>query len=269
MRTTNPIFVALSLLVSAGCAQLTSERNPFLTLTETLGVSALGETDTGTGTGTLAEGEFRRSMTVTLANNHPNATLDTSFLAWVNISSIRSAEQQDALLADGYVQLSRTVDIGSAYSLPPGTFVYNGPATAGATPVELGAASGSGEEFTPSTTAFQLITPDVVLVFLQPPVSCDSVAFTYSRNGDVITADPVAGGAAGPYGGANTFGGYKTLAQVDAYQCEPLAPGLFLKLGGGAREDNEFFEGENVRFDFFANPDDAGSFAITTISSNT
>ena len=103
-------------------------------------------------------------------------------------------------------------------------------------------------------------------MFGQPPVSCESVAFAFTRDDDPLTSVPIAG-SIGPYGGSNLTGGFKTLAQVDVYDCDPLHPGLFIKLGGGAREVNEFFEGDNVTFDFNPVSDADGNFAIVTIGS--
>lgn len=252
-------FSALALLL-AGCAA-GGERNPFLTLTETLGISSAGgNTDSTGGGGTAASTEFRRSMQITFANNHPTADLTTSFVAWVTANSIRSAEQQDALLRSGYVQLTREVRLGTVFTLPVGTFVFNGPGTAGATPIRLNQATGG----TATTQTISLTTPDVVLVFLQPPVSCDTVAFYYSVDGDILTSEPVGGGI-NIFEGATGGGGFKTLAQVDAYQCDPLTPGLFLKIVGGAVKPNEFFEGDNIRFDFFEQPSANGDFATVTI----
>ncbi|MBU0639996.1 MAG: hypothetical protein KKB50_14100 [Planctomycetes bacterium] len=247
----------LALLI-VGCLPAGGERNPFLTLTDVFGVSSSQDTDSGGAAGGAAtEDEFRRTITVTFANQHPDAELHVSFAAWVYASSIRSAEQQDALLSGGYVQLAREVEIGTAFTLTPGTFVYNGPGTAGATRIRLPQAGDTGgDPLAGPATAFALITPDVVLAYLQPPVSCDTVAFEYEIQGRVQT---------GPATG--TSGGRKTLAQIDAYQCEPLRPGMFLKLGGGVRESNEFFEGEDIRFDFFDLPDADGNFATVTILS--
>jgi len=177
----------------------------------------------------------------------------------VNVSSIRTAEQQDALLAGGYVQLTREVQLGTAFTLPPGTFIYSGPGVAGATPVRLLAAQGDGDG-QPTTEAFDIITPDVILAFSQPPVSCDSVAFFYTVDGEVLNEPGLGAGATGA-------GPLKTLAQIDVYECEPFQPGVFLRLGGGARMSNEFFEGNDVRFDFFAGPDQNGDFANVTIGS--
>jgi len=238
-----------------------SERNPFTTLIEVFGASSSAEEqdqDGGPG-GVAADTGFRQTMTVTFANNNAAAELNVSFAAWVNVSSIRTAEQQDALLAGGYVQLTREVQLGTAFTLPPGTFIYSGPGVAGATPVRLLAAQGDGDG-QPTTEAFDIITPDVILAFSQPPVSCDSVAFFYTVDGEVLNEPGLGAGATGA-------GPLKTLAQIDVYECEPFQPGVFLRLGGGARMSNEFFEGNDVRFDFFAGPDQNGDFANVTIGS--
>jgi hypothetical protein len=211
---------------------------------------------------------FRQKLTLTLVNTHPGAILDTCFIAWVAVSSIRSADQQDALLRNGYVQLTQALDIGTAYALPVGTFVFNGPGTAGATPVRLMAGQalegeGEGEAeatvaATPTTAAFELVTPDTILVFSQPPVSCDSVAFTFSDpvTGEVLSGPSTLGGL--------RYGGYKTLAQVDVYECSPLRPGLFFS-GSGALRPNEFREGDPITITFQAAPTGAGAFAVVTI----
>lgn len=255
--------------VLAGCGS-DSTVNPFLTYSELVGVAGGGASNDngggGGGGGGSQDAVFRREMDVTFANNHPSADLEFRYVAWVNSNSIRSAEQQDALLASGYVQLTREVQLGSVFTLPPGTFVLNGEGTAGATKVALRQATAStdGSTVTATSETLTLITPDVFLVFSQPPVSCDTVAFVYSRDGDPIT-DDFTNGFSGPYEGSTGLGGYKTLTQINAYDCEPLRPGLFLKLGGGAREPNEFFEGEDVRFDFNPVPDGSGKFGIVTI----
>jgi hypothetical protein len=243
-----------------------SARNPFTTLIEVFGASSFAEEEDETGGpgGVAAEAGFRQTMTVTFANNNGAAELNVSFAAWVNVSSIRTAEQQDALLAGGYVQLTREVQLGTAFTLPPGTFIYSGPGVAGATPVRLLAAQGDGNG-QPATAAFDIITPDVILAFSQPPVSCDSVAFFYTVDGE-IPRDPLPGGL-DVFEAATGGGPLKTLAQIDVYECEPFRPGVFLRLGGGARMSNELFEGNDVRFDFFAGPDQNGDFAQVTISS--
>jgi hypothetical protein len=201
------------------------------------------------------EEEFRRPITLSFTNNHDSANVETSFAAWVNVSSIRSAEQQDALLRGGYVQLSREIQLGSVFTLVPGTFVYNGAGFAGATPVTLACPLSETADRTTSSE-FTLITPDVLLVFSQPPVSCDSVAFVFRS--------AISGAATGPSTGS---GGFKTYAQVDVYECEPLRPGLFFKSGGGAKQPNEFFEGDSILFEFNQAPDANGDFANVTISS--
>jgi hypothetical protein len=256
MRRLHASFGIL-LLLTAGCFPTFDERNAFWTLTETYGTtSGAGGVDTGQAAAE-AEAEFRRTMTIVFANNHETAQVDASFAAWVYSSSVHSADQQDALLRGGYVQLTREIELGTAFTLPPGTFVYNGPGLAGATPVRLACPltdTGQGLSIVDGIT---LITPDVALLFSQPPVSCDSVAFIFgnaSISGDVVT---------GPVTGS---GGFKTLAQVNVYECMPLRPGLFLKLGGGARASNEYFEGGNVLFEFNETPDADGNYAIVTIS---
>jgi hypothetical protein len=67
-------------------------------------------------------------------------------------------------------------------------------------------------------------------------------------------------------GAVTSVGGHKTLAQIDVYQCEPLRPGLFLRIGGGTKAANEYFEGENVLFEFNEGADANGNFANVTIS---
>lgn len=254
------------LALVTGCTGGNGTTNPFLTYAEALGVGSSGGSS-GSGsngsTGQTSAQIFRRAMTVTFANAHPTADLEFNYVAWVNTSSIRSAEQQDELLANGYVQLRADLKLGSVFVLPAGTFILNGPGTAGATRVFLKATGGGGAVSTES--AVTLITPDAFLVFSQPPVSCDSVAFTYSRNGDPLTDEFQNIGEASPFEGSSGLGGFKTLSQVSAYQCEPLRPGMFLKIGGGARSPNEFFEGETITFQFNELPDASGDFAIVTI----
>lgn len=261
LRTCIYGVAGLAALAAAGCLQTGAERNPFLTLTETLGISTVTDPDEDTGGGGTpigAEERFRRPMSVTFANNAAAGELNVSFVAWVETGSIRSAEQQDALLRGGYVQLTREVRIGSVFSLPPGTFVFNGAGAAGATAVRVPAAGAAA-----ATREFSLITPDVLLAFSQPPTSCDSVAFFFTVNGEPLSSTDVNQGL---FGGATGVGGLKTLAQVDAYQCEPLRPGLFIKLGGGAKRPNEYFEGASVRFDFFGVPNAEGFAATVTIA---
>jgi hypothetical protein len=251
------VSLGILLLLVVGCLPAFQERNAFWTLTETYGtISATGETGGGGGAAEV-EAEFRRTMTITFNNNHPTAQVDASFAAWVYSSSVHSADQQDALFRGGFVQLTHAVELGSAFTLPPGTFVFAGPGLAGALPVRLACPLTETGQGLAITEAITLITPDVLLLFSQPPVSCDSVAFIF---GNATAGIPA---VTGP---VTATGGYKTLAQVDVYECMPLRPGLFLKLGGGARAPNEYFEGEDVRFDFNENPDAEGNYAIVTIS---
>jgi hypothetical protein len=259
MRVFSTALVLVALLAAAGCPVTTSQRNAFVTLAEEFGVPSTGTTDRGGGaTGAGTSDMFRRTMSVSFANTHPTADVETSFVAWVEISSIRSADQQDALLRDGYVQLTREVSLGTPYTLPPGTFVYNGPGTAGATRVRLGPTQAASQ--LPTTDVIELITPDVILVFVQPPVSCENVAFQFMREGEVIFEDDN-----NPSRRTFDEGGFKTLAQVDVYQCDPLRPGLFLKRGGGLRQPNEYFEGESVAYQFNQLPDGDGDFATVAI----
>lgn len=250
--------VAAMLTLVAGCVPgSVNERNAFLTLTETFGVpSSDDDQDRGAAGGVSARTEFRRQMDLTFVNNHPEAALNVSVAAWVKISSIRSADQQDALLTNGYVQLTRQVDLGTVFTLPPGTFVFNGPGAAGATPIRLNRAANNA----PTSETITLTTPDVVLVYSQPPISCDSVAFFYTIDDEVVFEDD-----GNPSRRVFAETGLKTLVQIDVYQCEPLKPGLFLKTGGGTRAPNEFFEGESATFNFFRFPDDQGNFANVTI----
>jgi len=265
MRLGHARFILGGLLGVMACT--TSPLNPFLTYTEEYGVAGQQEQAVpgGQAGGVGAEETFRRPLTLTFSNTHPAAILDTSFVAWIEISSVRSAGQQDALLANGYTQLTKEVRLGSVFVLPVGTFVFNGPGTAGATPVRLSkaaAAQGTATGTTPTTATFELISPDKVLMFSQPPVSCDSVAFTYS--------DPVTGEVLS--GASTAEGGYKTLAQVDVYECSPLRPGLFFTVAGGIPAPNEFGEGEALTFTFRpppAQPTPHFAFAVVTIGSPT
>lgn len=254
----------IAMFVSGGCPQ--DQRNPFLTLTEELGASSSGSdgNNGSDGGGSAATNTFRRTMTLTLENTNPDAELNISVAAWVNTGSIRSAEQQDTLIANGYVQLTSTVNIGTVYTLPPGTFVLNGPSQAGATMHTLARApQGATTE-----RAISLVTPDVLLLFLMPPTSCDTPAFVFTVEGFPVDSDPpVVEGVMQPItsiaGSYNDYG-VKTLAQFNAYQCSPLKPGLFLKVGGGAQAGNEFFEGDNIRAVFTLFPDDDGNTAFVS-----
>lgn len=238
-----------AVLLSTGCPTEVSERNPFLTFSETFGLGGSTASDSsGSSGGSTTQIPFRESLTLTFVNSNAGATLDTSFVAWVELSSVRSTAQQDALFRGGYVQLTRAISLGTAYTLPVGTFVYNGPGTAGATPVRLGSSSDPNQTGTAgagaSSVTYTLTTPDVILMYSQPPVSCDSVAFSFldPATGAVLTG-PATGG-----------GGYKTLAQVDVYECTPFRPGLFFNVDGGQAAANEFDEGQTVTFTFLAAP---------------
>jgi len=236
-------------------------RDPFLAYVQAFGGATSASTDTGTATagsgtttdGTLSAATFRRNITLTLRNAHATAEVKTRFIAWVELGSVRSGQEQDALLADGYVQTARPLEIGSVFTLPVGTFIYNGDRTPFPREIALGrAGAAAGTAANDPTAEFELITPDAILVYSQPPVSCDSVAFEFIENGNV------------PLGPATSGGGRKTLAQVDVYQCDPLKPGLFYRATGGAIQRNEFQEGANITFTFSPAPIGT-AFATVTI----
>lgn len=236
----------MSLVVFSGCIPAGSERSAFETQTQEFGLVS-GDTTppSGGGSGTSTTG-FRRDLRLVLNNTDPDSDVVTSFVAWVSPASIRSADQQDALINGGYVQLATEVKIGSVFTLVPGTFVFNGSGTAGRTTVLM--TNAGGRE--PSLT-FDLITPDVLLVFMAPPTSCESPAFVYEEDGVPLESFFYEGpGTGAALAGATNAGAAKTLAQIDVYECNPLRPGVFLKVGGGARAANEFFEGAQVQFDF-------------------
>lgn len=276
LRTFCSLTLACGLipLLSGGCPLAFDQRNAFLTFTDLFGAAASrdsGRTTTGGPAGEAAEVTFRQTMTVTLANLHPTAELRTSFAAWVLPSSIRSADQQDELLRGGYVQLAEEVKLGRAFTLPPGTFVFNGSGTAGATPVVLPptrAADNAVDPAAATTREFNIITPDVILVFYQPPESCESVAFIFAVDGEPLDAEPVPGGIDLFAGSNSPDAGRHTLAQVDAYQCVPFRPGLFLRRGGRP-EANEYDEGASVRFEFSPIADANGFFATVTVGTGT
>ncbi len=267
------LAIATSLSILCGGCPLVSDGdtvNPFLTIAEQRLVESssdtTSQTSSGGTSGTAATALFRQNLTLTFANNNANADLNFNYIMWVNPSSIRSAGQQDALYEAGYVRLTSELPIGSAFTLAPGTFVHDDEGHAWFTRVSLRAAGGEdADNVTANEASIETITPDAILFFLDPPESCDSVAFEYLDEGDVITGDPL-GGSLGIFGGATTTGGFKTLAQVDVYQCDPFKPGLFLRTAGGNRESNEYVEGESVRVDFNPGPTAAGAFATVTFS---
>lgn len=261
------------LILIAGCPSTGSEVNPFLVYTESFGLGTAGSgLDSEGGQGIDLPLPFRRELNLAFVNTHPTDELNVSFVAWVSLSSITSAQQQDALIESGYVQLTRQVELGTAFTLPVGTFVYNGGGTAGATAVLLGStgaveATEGGEEgedstpdpVLPTSQTYSLLTPDAILAFAQPPVSCDSVAFYFTDQGDVLVGD-------GLFQGATASGPYKTFAQVDVYQCDPLRPGLFLNLSGASTAPNEYMEGQNIVFQFNPTSTPAGDYATVTIT---
>jgi hypothetical protein len=272
MRTLSLTIVLLSVALLSGCPGLTTvERNAFLTAAESYGASLFGDSgEGGGGGGTEAETGFRSMLTLTLANHESDAELNTSFIAWVSPSSIRSGTQQDALLEGGYIQLNQQVQLGSAYTLVVGTFVYSaGDLGEGGTNVlRLDPATPGADENDPATATeavFEMITPDVILVFSQPPVGCDTPAFYFTLDGLPFDITPESQNLGAEFGGATGAGPVKTLGQFDVYQCNPFQPGLFLRTAGGSRAANEYIEGEDIRIDFTRFPDAADNAAFVTI----
>lgn len=267
-RVTLAALVGLTLLAPGACVPSAApEANPFLTYTETFGVPAEGAAAAAAARGATLRAAFRQPVTLVLQNNHPTADLDFWLAAWVNVSSVRTAQQQAELLDGGYAQLRREVRLGNAFTLPVGTFVYNGSGVAGATAVHLGPAQPRGPGDAPATATFSLPTPDVILFFYAPPVSCDSIAFVYSDNGLPLPEVP-AGGPLAPNQGSVRGAGFKTLAMISAYQCYPFRPGLFLKTGGGAQAANEYVEGDTITVSFNQTADANGYFAIVSIGAS-
>lgn len=242
MRNWHTLVLGTLALGVTACTQ--ELQSAFLTVTEEFGNLSGSDVDgggsgAGGGSGTDGTARFRDEMTITFANTlvdglNVRADLNTSLVAWVLPSSIRSAEQQDALLANGYVQLSSQLNIGTAFTLPPGTFILNGEGTAGARRILL--APGEAE-------TVSIITPDVIMFYDQPPVSCDSVAFYYTDGGFLVDEFEV---GSLTFDDSRGLGPRKVLSQVDAYSCQPLQPGLFLRTTGGAANANEFREGQDV-----------------------
>ena len=267
MRT---FFVGLTvLLVCAitGCGGAPTPANPFMTLAERSGAGASQNRPSGGSSGQQAQSTaFRASMNVTF-NNNSGYELDTSFLAWVAPGGVRTAEQQEELLNSNYIQITEELRLGSAVTLGAGTYVYNGPGAAHVTPVHLEPSqAGDGTAgATLSSMTIRLVAPDGLLVFSQPPVSCGSVAFTFSQQGEPLPPVPAGYGI---WNGATNTGGLKTLAQVSAYQCDPFKPGLFLYRSGGPRQSNEFLESDDITFEFRLFPDENGYCANVTIGAS-
>lgn len=265
------LTVAVAVWTLAGCpgTQDSGQVNPFLTLTERgfFSTDTSDITTPGGGTGDDAEAVFRQDMQVQFVNLSTRYDLSFRYVAWVLPSSVSTTDEEEALINGNYVRLDQQLQLGSVFTLPEGTYIYNGPGFAGATrvlvPASIAAATDPDDTdqdvtATLNEVVIRLITPDALLIFDDPPVGCDSIAFEYSEDGRVVTDDPLIGGSTGVYEGATLGGGYKTLAQVDVYQCSPFRPGMFLRIGGGAPAANEFFEGQDLAFGFSAIPDDDG-----------
>jgi len=265
--------VCATALLTIGCTGLfdltatnTSDAigNPFATLTEQGLVEANIETEasqisTGAAAGVDADLTFRDGMTVNFVNTATDRELTTNLIAWVEPGNVRTETQRDSLISSGYIEITQSITVGIAYTLVPGTFVFQGSGGNGLERIQLGP-TGPGQTVIPSNSSISLVTPDVLLVYLDPPTSCSSTAFRFLDEGDVIT-EPVGGGGGTSgtiiFGGATNIGPNKTLGQVDAYRCDPFKPGLFFRQGGGMQMSNEFIEGDEVTFTFLRFPVDA------------
>lgn len=260
----------LLILTVTGCATGLQGPNAFLTLAEQFGAASFGTQDQTTTGGAVNDANvpFRQLMSLTLANTS-GSQLNVAFAAWVRPESISTREQEDTLFSGGYNRLDSEVRLGTAFVLPAGTFVLDNGGTAGAKTVRIEPAAGANDFDTmdngTNEVTERFITPDVLLIFQSPPDGCDSVAFSFTQGGLPVDDLPVSG-VSEIFAGATGANGLKTLAQIDAYQCDPFHPGLFFKSGGGARNDNEYFEGQSVRIEFsrvgFADTD---AYAIVTI----
>lgn len=254
----------------AGCLDSSTGRSAFQTYAELFGATS-SSSDGGSGGGggggggAAGEAKFRQNSVLTIANGSPEFELNIRVAAWVLPSSLTTAEQQDALINGGYVQLTRETALGTAFSLPPGTFVFNGGGVAGAKSLRLRPSTGGVQ----TTETIELVTPDAVLFFMEPPTSCETVGFTFTNEGFPLDAQAISReGATAPfagYTGATDDLGIKHMALIDVYQCNPFRPGVFLKTGGGGRGANEYFEGEDIRIDCFTalTGDTAATISIT------
>ena len=264
--------VCSSALLIAGCTNLfdltatsTSNTigNPFATLSDNGLVEAnitteSSDVSTGAAAGADADVSFRDTMTVSFVNTATDRTLSTNFIAWVEPGNVRTETQRDSLISSGYIEIPDQITLGVAYSLVAGTFVYQGSGGSGLERILLGP-TGPGQTIVPSSSSIALVTPDVMLVYLDPPTSCASTAFRFLDEGDVITEAYAGGGGTDGsiiFGGANNIGPNKTLGQIDAYSCDPFKPGLFFRQGGGLQLSNEFVEGDAVTFTFLRFPVD-------------
>lgn len=280
IRATKLGLVCLAVAATWGCGQAVdaTSRNAFLTLTQTFGSDLIPDADgDGIGGGAPVDPlDFRAPMTITLMNMTTTGDLSVKLAAWVNLSSVRTEVQEDALFRSGYVRLQEDVEIGTVFKLPAGTFVLGGGGLAGARSIFLRAADGppdfgedpGGEQvdFTPRVLTLEFVTPDVILLFDAPPISCDSVGFRFTAEGQTLT-DTSISAVGDVWGGATSVGGQKTLAQYSAYQCSPFLPGLHLKQSGGAFASNEYLEGDSITVQFtrFVFPNTGGIAAQVTI----
>jgi hypothetical protein len=87
-----------------GCGLGVEPANPFRTLAE-MSVTGSGQQQSGSaGSQSTPPAVFRASMDVVLNNHHTEADLNTSFLAWVDPGSVRTADQQEELLNSNYIR---------------------------------------------------------------------------------------------------------------------------------------------------------------------
>lgn len=240
----------------------------------------------GGGGITTVDTRFREAMTITFNNNSARGDLEFNLLAWVDATSIQDDEDRDALYNSNYVELTEEIRLGTAFILAPGTFVYNGGGTNGNLRFRIprgtdsdteGASNQQGEETDfsgedatqnvgedggtiesvggvadePVQRQLTLASPDRILIYLDAPDSCDSTAFVFLDQGDPVRSFQ---GGVGFWGGSNRDGPFKPLQAAEYVSCDPLTPALILKTGAGARQGNEFFEGEDVTLDFFLLP---------------
>jgi len=224
MRKWSAVTVIAAIVWCTGCAGSTVT-NPFLTAAEVFGNASNSSGNSGSGTGgtVTSTARFRDPMELTLANaaNPANADLNTTLIAWVNASSVRSGEQQEALLNGQFVRLTSDLRVGAALTLPVGTWVYSAGRAAGTYSVKIASAG---------SQRIDLITPDGILLYSQPPDSCDSVAFYFTVDGFLLDQIPGPEGSTGVFQNSATNGPRKTLAQFDVYECTPrFRPGLFLR----------------------------------------
>lgn len=280
--------VCFALLLGAGLMQLggcpgsdETTINPFSTLVEE-GLVAVPTTvpdGTPTGSGGVPIGAaFRPNLSLQISNQGTLGELSTRFVAWVSLSSVPSEFDEDDLVASMYERLAEPLELGAAVTLPAGTWVYNGSGSGPIQTVRLASASADDAGLITDTELnIDLLTPDGILFFLAPPESCDSKAFEFLNNGEVVRDPSIVTTDDGISAAPNLFpiaesplSGIKVLRQIEGYQCDPFRPGLFLFDGAGQLAPNEYLAGDTVQIAFFAGfelPSDPGLFATVGVSS--